>query len=140
MKKVHAVKKMIIDARKSAGLTQRSMAERMGISQPAYAYYETGIRPVAEEKLHQIASNLNLPVEPFLEVAATEGPVKVTPVRRGRKPSGKKQGNGTQAPARRGRPAGSKSIPAGLKKLLESINSNLERIAVALEHDGTSNS
>lgn len=135
MKKVHAVKKMIIDARKAAGLTQRSMAERMGISQPAYAYYETGTRPVTAEKLEMIASYLELPVEPFLEIAATETPVKITPTRRGRKPSNKQLTDGTRTPGRRGRPAGSKSIPAGLKKLLEAINTNLARIASALEHN-----
>lgn len=62
----------LIERRKSKGLTQKSIAHRLNISQQAYALYEKGKRnpPVASAK--KIASILDFDWRLFFEEESTE--------------------------------------------------------------------
>ena len=51
------------DLRKQAGLTQVDVAERLGISQPAYASWERGTKKPTQENLVKIAQVLNVSVD-----------------------------------------------------------------------------
>mgnify|MGYP001781835942 CR=1 FL=1 len=49
--------------RKQAGLTQVEVAEKLGISQPAYASWERGVKKPTQENLVKIAQILNVSVD-----------------------------------------------------------------------------
>lgn len=49
--------------RKDAGLTQVDVAEKLGISQPAYASWERGIKKPTQDNLVKIAQVLNVSVD-----------------------------------------------------------------------------
>lgn len=49
--------------RKDAGLTQVDVAEKLGISQPAYASWERGTKKPTQENLVKIAQVLNVSVD-----------------------------------------------------------------------------
>ena len=49
--------------RRQAGLTQVDVAEKLGISQPAYASWERGIKKPTQENLVKIAQVLNVSVD-----------------------------------------------------------------------------
>lgn len=51
------------DLRKQAGLTQVGVAEKLGISQPAYASWERGVKKPTQENLVKIAQTLNVSVD-----------------------------------------------------------------------------
>lgn len=51
------------DLRKQAGLTQVNVAEKLGISQPAYASWERGVKKPTQENLVKIAQVLNVSVD-----------------------------------------------------------------------------
>lgn len=51
------------DLRKQAGLTQVDVAEKLGISQPAYASWERGAKKPTQENLVKIAQILNVSVD-----------------------------------------------------------------------------
>lgn len=51
------------DLRKQAGLTQVNVAERLGVSQPAYASWERGIKKPTQDNLVKIAQILNVSVD-----------------------------------------------------------------------------
>lgn len=51
------------DLRKQAGLTQVDVAERLGVSQPAYASWERGVKKPTQENLVKIAQTLNVSVD-----------------------------------------------------------------------------
>ena len=51
------------DLRKQAGLTQVSVAEKLGISQPAYASWERGVKKPTQDNLVKIAQILNVSVD-----------------------------------------------------------------------------
>ncbi len=51
------------DLRKQAGLTQVDVAEKLGISQPAYASWERGLKKPTQENLVKIAQILNVSVD-----------------------------------------------------------------------------
>lgn len=51
------------DLRKQAGLTQVSVAEKLGISQPAYASWERGVKKPTQDNLVKIAQTLNVSVD-----------------------------------------------------------------------------
>ena len=51
------------DLRKQAGLTQVDVAEKLGISQPAYASWERGVKKPTQENLVKIAQTLNVSVD-----------------------------------------------------------------------------
>ena len=49
--------------RKDAGLTQVDVSEKLGISQPAYASWERGIKKPTQDNLVKIAQVLNVSVD-----------------------------------------------------------------------------
>ena len=51
------------DLRKQAGLTQVDVAEKLGISQPAYASWEHGVKKPTQENLVKIAQILSVSVD-----------------------------------------------------------------------------
>ncbi|MFS9449917.1 helix-turn-helix transcriptional regulator [Streptococcus cristatus] len=51
------------DLRRQAGLTQVEVAEKLGISQPAYASWERGVKKPTQENLVKIAQILNVSVD-----------------------------------------------------------------------------
>ena len=51
------------DLRRQAGLTQVDVAEKLGISQPAYASWERGVKKPTQENLVKIAQILNVSVD-----------------------------------------------------------------------------
>lgn len=51
------------DLRKQAGLTQVDVAEKLGISQPAYASWERGVKKPTQDNLVKIAQILNASVD-----------------------------------------------------------------------------
>ena len=54
---------LLKDLRRQAGLTQVEVAEKLGISQPAYASWERGIKKPTQENLVKIAQILNVSVD-----------------------------------------------------------------------------
>ena len=48
---------------KKAGLTQVDVAEKLGISQPAYASWERGVKKPTQDNLVKIAQILNVSVD-----------------------------------------------------------------------------
>ena len=51
------------DLRRQAGLTQVEVGEKLGISQPAYASWERGVKKPTQENLVKIAQILNVSVD-----------------------------------------------------------------------------
>lgn len=51
------------DLRKQVGLTQVDVAEKLGISQPAYASWERGVKKPTQENLVKIAQILNVSID-----------------------------------------------------------------------------
>ena len=51
------------ELRRQAGLTQVDVAEKLGISQPAYASWERGVKKPTQENLVKIAQILNVSVD-----------------------------------------------------------------------------
>lgn len=51
------------DLRKQAGLTQVDVAEKLGISQPAYASWERGVKKPTQENLVKISQVLNVSID-----------------------------------------------------------------------------
>ena len=51
------------DLRKQAGLTQVDVAEKLGISQPAFASWERGVKKPTQENLVKIAQVFNVSVD-----------------------------------------------------------------------------
>lgn len=49
--------------RKEAGLTQVDVAEKLGISQPAYASWERGVKKPTQENLVKIAQIFNVSID-----------------------------------------------------------------------------
>ena len=54
------------DLRKEAGLTQVDVAEKLGISQPAYASWERGVKKPTQDNLVKIAQILSVSVDYLL--------------------------------------------------------------------------
>lgn len=63
MTNIQAIKSSIQRARKDKGLTQKEMAEKIGISQPAYSYYEKGDKPLPVNQLNKVLDILELQLE-----------------------------------------------------------------------------
>lgn len=51
------------ELRRQAGLTQVEVAEKLGISQPAYASWERGVKKPTQDNLVKIAQILNVSVD-----------------------------------------------------------------------------
>jgi transcriptional regulator with XRE-family HTH domain len=60
------IKENISNARKTAGITQEDMAKSLGITQPAYSYYETGEKPIPLNKIKTISEILSIPAKSLL--------------------------------------------------------------------------
>lgn len=60
--------KRIKEARKAAGLTQKELGERMGVSDTSIAQYESGQRNPKGETLVRIANALNVPCREFTDI------------------------------------------------------------------------
>ena len=58
--------------RKSKGLTQTRLAERIGIPVQTYNGYELGRRKITTDTLEKIATALNEPIENFFEIKLYE--------------------------------------------------------------------
>ena len=56
-------------ARKAAGLTQAEAAERLGVSQPAYARWESGAREPSNENLRAVSALFNVSLDQLLGAA-----------------------------------------------------------------------
>ena len=55
------------DLRKQAGLTQVEVAEKLGISQPAYASWERGVKKPTQENLVKIAKIFNVSLDSLFD-------------------------------------------------------------------------
>lgn len=62
----HEVGQILLKARTAKGLTQYEVAERAGVAQSTYHYYETGRQGVPRERLVPLAAALDLRVEDLL--------------------------------------------------------------------------
>ena len=60
------------DLRKQAELTQVDVAEKLGISQPAYASWERGVKKPTQDNLVKIAQILNVSID-YLVGNSNEG-------------------------------------------------------------------
>ncbi|MCK4259850.1 MAG: helix-turn-helix transcriptional regulator [Halanaerobiales bacterium] len=70
---LQTIKKRIALARKEAGHTQGEMAKLLGISQPAYSYYESGDKPLPVAKINKIAQILDQSISCFMEESYVSG-------------------------------------------------------------------
>lgn len=59
--------------RKDAGLTQVDVAEKLGISQPAYASWERGIKKPTQDNLVKIAKLFNASIDTLVSNDKTNG-------------------------------------------------------------------
>lgn len=66
------IKENIATARKQAGITQEEMSKLLGITQPAYSYYEKGEKPIPLNKIQKICSILSIPAKSLLGDIALE--------------------------------------------------------------------
>jgi transcriptional regulator with XRE-family HTH domain len=69
--------------REQANLTQRDVAEQLGISQPSYVKWERRDIGLTEDRLQQLASVLGVEIEDFFSV--NDQPKRNGPVGRARK-------------------------------------------------------
>lgn len=60
MTQIRYIKESIASARKEKGYTQREMANKLDISQPAYSYYEKGAKPLPVHQLEKVLEILDL--------------------------------------------------------------------------------
>lgn len=59
--------------RKEAGLTQVDVASKLGISQPAYASWERGVKKPTQENLVKIAKLFNASIDTLVSNDKTDG-------------------------------------------------------------------
>lgn len=62
MTNIRAIKESILTRRKAKGITQKDMAKRLSISQPAYSYYEKGNKPLPVNQLEKVLDILDLDI------------------------------------------------------------------------------
>lgn len=67
------------EARKSKGLSQKEMAEKLFLSQQAYAKYEVGAAKPNTEMLTQIAAVLDVSIDCLLGIKTKENPAGRVP-------------------------------------------------------------
>lgn len=60
MTNIREIKEVIQSTRKEKGYTQREMADKLKISQPAYSYYEKGNKPLPTNQLKKVLEILEL--------------------------------------------------------------------------------
>lgn len=63
MTNIKGIKETILTARKEKGYTQKDMAEKLNISQPAYSYYEKGEKPLPVNQLKKVLGILELEID-----------------------------------------------------------------------------
>lgn len=63
MTNIRGIKDTILNVRKEKGFTQKEMAEKLNISQPAYSYYEKGDKPLPVNQLKKVLDILELEVD-----------------------------------------------------------------------------
>lgn len=63
MTNIKGIKETILTARKEKGYTQKDMAEKLSISQPAYSYYEKGDKPLPVNQLKKVLEILELEID-----------------------------------------------------------------------------
>jgi len=63
MTNIKGIKETILTARKERGYTQKDMAEKLSISQPAYSYYEKGDKPLPVNQLKKVLEILELEID-----------------------------------------------------------------------------
>jgi transcriptional regulator with XRE-family HTH domain len=80
---------LLLEARRTAGLSQRALAQRAGTSQPAIARYERGTATPSWETMQRLVAacgrQLRLVVEPTVDehdVELAAGMLKLTPPQR----------------------------------------------------------
>ncbi|WP_073687224.1 helix-turn-helix domain-containing protein [Streptococcus salivarius] len=61
------------ELRKKANLTQVEVAEKLGISQPAYASWERGVKKPTQENLVKIAKLFNASIDTLVSNDKTDG-------------------------------------------------------------------
>jgi transcriptional regulator with XRE-family HTH domain len=65
--------KRLREVRKKKGLTQKQVAEHIGITQNAYSYWETGRNKIDNESLNKLADFFGVSVDYLLGRDTTEG-------------------------------------------------------------------
>lgn len=60
MTNVRGIKDTILNVRKEKGFTQKEMANKLNISQPAYSYYEKGDKPLPINQLKKVMQILEI--------------------------------------------------------------------------------
>ncbi len=98
------IKERIHKSRKAAGLTQKDLADQMGISQAAYSYFENGDKPLPLRRLDMIAEILGVCFDDLVNLPKTEDIIEGQP-----------------------------HVLESIDQRLASIASSLERIVVLLE-------
>lgn len=68
--------KNIRDLREDKDLTQREIAEKLGVSQRAYSYYENGKRTLTPEILIKLSNVHNVSVDYLLGLTTIQTPYK----------------------------------------------------------------
>lgn len=68
MTNIRGIKETILMARKEKGLTQKDMAKKLNISQPAYSYYEKGNKPLPANQLKKVLDILDINMEQLKEL------------------------------------------------------------------------
>lgn len=63
MTNIKGIKETILTARKEKGYTQKDMAKKLSISQPAYSYYEKGDKPLPVNQLKKVLEILELEID-----------------------------------------------------------------------------
>jgi len=68
MTNIRGIKDTILTARKEKGLTQKDMAKKLNISQPAYSYYEKGDKPLPVNQLKKVLEILEIEADQLKEL------------------------------------------------------------------------
>lgn len=68
MTNIRGIKETILTARKEKGLTQKDMADKLSISQPAYSYYEKGDKPLPANQLKKVLKILDIEMDQLKEL------------------------------------------------------------------------
>lgn len=63
MTNIKGIKETIHKTRKTLGITQKEMADKLSISQPAYSYYEKGNKPLPAAQLMKVLDILGLDLQ-----------------------------------------------------------------------------
>lgn len=74
MTNIRGIKETILTARKEKGLTQKDMADKLNISQPAYSYYEKGDKPLPANQLKKVLNILDIEMDQLKEL---ENPIEM---------------------------------------------------------------